>query len=116
MTLRVELDRLAKLGATLQGLADEAGGLRTGSSADLSMFAPGGAEPAVVEAASIAHDLVDSVLVSAVKERLSETGEIMVNVGNEYREADEAKVSEGTVATIYSHATGDWDVPEALKP
>ena len=49
---------------------------------------------------------------SAIKERLGETGDVMQNVANEYRDADEALVSVQTVATIYTHATGDWDVPE----
>lgn len=72
-------------------------------------------EPAVLEASNIAHDLVDSALVDAVKERLGETGDVMIDVANEYREADQRTISEGTVMTIYSNATEDWDVPEAPK-
>jgi nucleoid-associated protein YgaU len=109
--LHVEMDRLAGLGPVLQGLADEAADLRTGPSADPPVA--GGVEPAVAEASSIAHDLVDSVLVSAVKERLSETGEIMVNVANQYRTADASKTSLDTVMNTYSKATGNWTVPDA---
>jgi hypothetical protein len=112
MTLHVELDRLGGLGPILQGLAGEAGALRTGPAAGPYLSTPGGMEPAVLEAASIAHELVDTTLVAALRERLSETGEIMVNVANEYRTADEATVSVHTVATIYTNATGEWDVPE----
>ncbi|HEY9305277.1 MAG TPA: hypothetical protein VIO95_13385 [Mycobacterium sp.] len=113
--LRVELDRLAGLGPILRGLADEAASLRTGPSAGPYLSVPGGMEPAVLEASSIAHDLVDTTLVTTVKDRLSETGQIMVDVANQYRSADEATTKLTTVMTTYSNATGTWDVPEAPK-
>jgi hypothetical protein len=113
--LNVELDRLSGLGPVLQGLAGEAAGLRTGPAAGPYMSAPGGMEPAVLEASSIAHDLVDTVLVSSVKNRLSETGQIMVDVANEYRKADQAKTDLSVVATTYTNATGDWTVPGMPK-
>jgi LysM repeat protein len=109
-TLRVELERLAGLGPTLQGLADEAGRLNS----HLPMCPTGGMEPSVLEASEIARDLVDSTLVSALKERLSETGEIMVNVANQFRNADD-EVLEVAMET-YTDATGDWIVPDAPKP
>jgi hypothetical protein len=90
--LRVELDRLAGLGLTLQGLTNEAASLRTGRSAGMSCPdpMPGGVEPAVGEASSIAGELVDTMLVNAVENRLSETAQIMVDVANQYRDADQA--------------------------
>jgi hypothetical protein len=115
MTLHVELDRLASLGPILQGLSGEAAGLRTGPSAGPYWTGPGGLEPAVAEASSIASALVDTALVNAVKERLSETGEIMVNVANTFRNADEGEVSVSDVMDDYTKATGDWDVPEAPR-
>jgi nucleoid-associated protein YgaU len=106
--LHVELDRLAGLAPTLQGLADEAAQL----SSDLPMCPiPGAMQPAVLEASEIARDIVDSALVSALKERLSETGEIMVNVANQFRNADDPELEEA--AATYMKATGDWLVPEA---
>ena len=116
MTLHVEMDTLARLGPILEGLADDAAKLNS----DLPMCpVPGRMQPAVLEAAEIARDLVDSALVSALKERLSETGEIMVNVAKEYRTADEPETGLDTtpvtlesVTAIYLRATGDWDVPE----
>jgi hypothetical protein len=119
MTLHVEMDRLAHLGPTLQKLAGEAGRLNS----NLPMCPiPGQMEPAVLEASEIARDVVDSALVSALKERLSETGEVMVNVANEYRHADEPKTGLDTspvtlesVMAVYTNATGDWVVPEAPK-
>jgi hypothetical protein len=114
-TLRVDLDRLAGLGPVLQSLATEAGSLRTGPSAGPYASVPGGMEPAVLEASSIANDLVDTAMVSAVKTRLSETGDLMVDVANQYRNADEATTSLATVMATYTNATGTWDVPEVPK-
>jgi hypothetical protein len=113
MTLHVEMDRLAGLGPVLQGLAGEAALLRTGPSAGPYLSAPGGMEPAVLEASSIANDLVDSALVAAVKERLSETGEVMVNVASQFRNGDDEAL-EVAMAT-YTDATGGWDVPEVPR-
>jgi hypothetical protein len=113
MTLRADLDRLAGLGPTLQGLAGEAALLRTGPSAGPYLSVPGGMEPAVLEASSIANDLVDTTLVKALKERLSETGEIMVNVANQFRNADEEALE--VAMDTYTDATGDWVVPEVPR-
>jgi hypothetical protein len=100
------MDRLAGLGPILQGLAGEASQL--GPSAP---FCPvQGIEPAVSEAVDIAQDLVDTTLLAALKERLSETGEIMVNVANQYRTADDEALEVAT--QTYTEATGDWVVPE----
>ncbi|WP_301124196.1 hypothetical protein [Mycolicibacterium fortuitum] len=125
MTLKVELDRLHRLGSVLRGLADEAGGLKTGFAyssppaistgvplQDAVYNASRSVPTSVTEALAINRDLIDTTLVSAIKERLGETGEVMGNVANEYRDADEGLVSVQTVATIYTHATGDWDVFE----
>jgi hypothetical protein len=98
------------LGPVLQGLAEEAGGL----SSDLPMCPiPGAMEPAVLEASEIARDIVDSALVSALKERLSETGEVMVNVANQFRNGDDRALE--VAMDTYTDATGDWVVPEVPK-
>jgi hypothetical protein len=109
MTLHAELDRLAGLGPTLQGLAGEAG--RLGPSAPFCAVL--GTEPAVLEALDIARDLVDSALLDALKERLSETGEIMVNVANQFRNADDEALE--VAMETYTEATGDWIVPEVPR-
>lgn len=107
MTMHVEMDRLAGLGPVLQGLAEEAGQLNS----DLPMCPiPGAMEPAVLEASEIARDIVDSALVNALKERLSETGEIMVNVANQFRNGDDEALE--VAMETYTDATGDWVVPE----
>jgi hypothetical protein len=113
MTLRADLDQLAGLGPVLEGLAGEAALLRTGPSAGPYLSVPGGMEPAVLEASSIANDLVDTTLVNALKERLSETGEIMVNVANQFRNADEEALE--VAMDTYTEATGDWVVPEVAQ-
>ncbi|WP_396911741.1 hypothetical protein [Mycolicibacterium sp.] len=129
MTLKADLERLHRLGSVLHGLADEAGGLSTSFTystppsistgvplQDAFYNASRSVPTSVTEALAINRDLVDTTLVSAVKERLGETGDVMQNVANEYRDADEALVSLPTVAAIYTHATGDWDVPEVGTP
>lgn len=113
--LRVELDRLAGLGLNLHSLANEAARLRTGPSAGPCLSLPGDMEPAVLEACGIAHELVDTTLVTSLKDRLSETGQIMMDVANQYRNADEATTSLHTVMVDYTNATGTWDVPEVPK-
>jgi hypothetical protein len=109
MTLHVEMDRLAGLGAILHGLAGEA--QRLGPSAPSLLMQ--GVEPAVSEAVDVAQDVVDSALLTALKERLSETGEIMVNVANQYRNADDEALELAT--DTYTDATGDWLVPEVPR-
>ena len=112
---RVELDRLAGLGPKLQDLAQQAASLRTGPSAGPYWSMPGDMEPAVLEASSIAYDLVDTTLMTSVKDRLSETGKIMVDVAKQYRDADDPTTSLNTVMATYTNATGTWDVPEVPK-
>jgi hypothetical protein len=113
VTLHVEMDHLAGLGPVLVGLAGEAAALRTGPSAGPYLSVPGGMEPAVLEASSIARDLVDTTLVAAVKERLSETGQIMINVASQFRNGDDEALE--VAMNTYTDATGDWDVPEAPR-
>ncbi len=48
-----------------------------------------------------------------MKERLSETGEIMVNVANQFRNGDDEALE--VAMTTYTDATGGWDVPEVPR-
>ncbi|MHC9292343.1 hypothetical protein ACRCUN_07720 [Mycobacterium sp. LTG2003] len=108
--LQVEMDRLASLAPTLEELAREAADLRSCPAGFGSLAAAiGGGEPAVIVACSIATNLVDSALAAALKERLSETGEIMRNVAAQFRDAD--YLSPEQAMAFYTSATGDWDVP-----
>lgn len=108
MTLRADLERLHGLGPVLQGLADEAESLRTNF---YPMCTIGGPQPSVTEAMSISSQLVDATLVDALRERLSETGEIMMNVAAQFRQAEDAG-ADAEVASTLTDATGAWDVPE----
>ena len=121
-TLRVEMDRLAGLARELYGLADEAGGLNLAhaasnplallTAAQSAMTTMGKSVPtAVTEAFSINHDLVEGEMVPAVKERLHETGKVLEDTANRFRDADEVKVSLGTAMSTYTNATGEWNVP-----
>ncbi|MDT2004644.1 hypothetical protein FXW78_07705 [Rhodococcus opacus] len=105
-TLKADLDELEKLGGTLHGLADEASGLRTGPAAGPFMSSVGGVMSSVIEAAGISADLVDGALVPAIKERLGETGDVMIHVAQEYRSQDESSADRFVAA--YTNATGDW--------
>lgn len=104
--LKADLDRLEQLGATLGSLAREAAALRTGPSAGPYSSVPGGMPSSVLEASSISGDLIDSALIDAITERLSETGEIMVNVAQQYRATEDATAT--AVGAAFTDATGDW--------
>ncbi len=104
--LKADLDRLETLGATLRSLAAEATALRTRVAAGAVCYAPEFVMPSVLEASSITTDLIDSALTAAIGERLSETGEIMGHVAQQYRATEEA--SAASVAAAFTDATGDW--------
>ncbi len=109
-TLKVDLDVLEGLGTKLHGLATEAGALRTGPAAGPFASPPGGIMSSVSEAASISYDLVDASLVAAIKERLGETGDVMVHVAQEYRNQDDSNADK--MIAVYNNATGDWSAQE----
>ncbi|WP_072804143.1 hypothetical protein [Rhodococcoides yunnanense] len=104
--LKADLDRLEQLGARLGSLAREAAALRTGPAAGPYSSVLGGMPTSVLEASSISGDLIDSALIDAIVERLSETGEIMVDVARQYRTTDDA--SAAAVGAAFTDATGDW--------
>lgn len=60
----------------------------------------------VLEASSIAADLVDGALVAALAERLGETGDVMGGIAAQYRNQEEANAEQ--VARVYLDATGEW--------
>ncbi|MFE5707494.1 hypothetical protein [Rhodococcus koreensis] len=105
-TLKADLEQLDKLGGTLRALADEAGGLRTGPAAGPFASTLGGVMSSVIEASGISADLVDAALVPAIKERLGETGDVMIHVAQEYRNQDESSADRFVAA--YTNATGEW--------
>ena len=110
VNLKADLEQLEKLGQVLHNLAAEAGVLKTGPAAGPYLSTPGGMMPSVLEASSISGDLVDRALVPAIKERLGETGDVMVNVAKEFKNQDQASADK--IIAIYSDATGDWSAQE----
>jgi hypothetical protein len=113
--LHVELDRLACLGQTVQSLAHEAESLRTGPSAGPYASMPGAVMPAILEASGIAHDLVDTALVTAVTNRLSQTSRTMADMARQYCSADDTISSVDAMTGSYTHALETWDVLAAPK-
>lgn len=112
-TFHADMQQLKGLSPTLGSLAIDADELRGELSGQAeSIFGqPNGAEPAVAEAQSIHEELVEALLLAAVKERLAETGEIMLRVAETYRAHDDDKRST-MASTAYTKATGEWDIPE----
>ncbi|MDI9917195.1 hypothetical protein [Rhodococcus sp. IEGM 1379] len=109
-TFTADVEELVMLGGVLHGLADEAGLLRVGPSAGPYMSGAGGVLQSLLEAASISSDLVEGALVPALKERLGETGDIMVNVAEKFRSRDEQAATD--LATTYTNATGTWNAQD----
>ena len=109
-TLKADLEQLEKLSQVLHGLANEAGALKVGPAAGPFVSTPDGIMPSVSAAAVISGDLVNRALVPAIKERLGETGDVMVNVAKEFKNQDEASAQQ--ITDIYSRATGDWSATE----
>ncbi|WP_446223952.1 hypothetical protein ACTWPB_01425 [Nocardia sp. IBHARD005] len=54
----------------------------------------------------ITTDLVRNTLLPAAKERLGETGDVMVNVATEYKNSDDSRAA--AIAATYGAATGEW--------
>lgn len=65
-----------------------------------------------LEASSISSELIDGVLVPSLTERLGETGDIMVNVAEQFRSRDEQSAAD--LATTYTDATGDWNTQDSI--
>lgn len=108
--VKADLDQLERLGKVLHALAGEAGALKTGAAAGPYLSTPGGMMPSVLAAAAISSDLIDGALVSAIKERLGETGDVMGYVAKQFRNQDQASADQ--IVSVYSNATGDWDAAE----
>ncbi|WP_067535986.1 hypothetical protein [Nocardia crassostreae] len=108
MTFKADLEILGKLGTTLHGLAQEAAQAKPKEAES-----PAPDEPLLsgVAAGQIMVDLVDNSLIPAAKERLSETGDVMINAVSEFASAEESSVDR--FVTLYNQATGDWTVEGA---
>jgi hypothetical protein len=103
VTLQADLDQLRSVGGYLQGLGAEVTALKFGpmmtgtDSAALKTFGA---------MTRIQYDVLNTTLIPSCSERLSETGDIMINVADKFKNADESKVLD--VASTFTKATGTW--------
>ena len=104
-TLKVDLDVLQDLGRRVNALGEEADGFRIGMGTAIR----GDGMPSVRTAIEISHQIVDAALIPAIKERLTETGDVMVNIANEYKDQDERNAE--LMVSAYRNAIGDWTAP-----
>lgn len=112
MTLQADLDHLRSLGRELYDLAGEAKNLSMTSGQGMAALpARPPWEKAFNEASTIARDIVDGALIPGIRERLSETGDVMINVAQQFAAGDNP--NEHDVASTYTNATGEWAVDEA---
>jgi hypothetical protein len=103
VTLQADLDQLRSVGGYLRGLAVEVTGLRFGP----SMMSTDSAALKTVGAMNhIQYDVLNTTLIPSCSERLSETGDIMINVADKFKNADESMVLQ--VADTLTKATGNW--------
>lgn len=104
--LIVDLEMLGVLQGTVSGLTGEASALRVGPAGGPFVSGTGGVPGAVLTASEVSAALVDGALLSSVRERLSETAEIIGHIAAEYRTRDEAASAD--LAARFSAATGEW--------
>jgi hypothetical protein len=104
-TLRVDLDVLQELARTVSALGEAADGFKIGMGTAIR----GDVMPSVRTAIEISNQIVDSSLIPAIKERLTETGEVMVNIATEYKDQDERNAE--LMVSAYRNAIGDWTAP-----
>jgi hypothetical protein len=103
VTLQADLDQLRSVGGFLQGLGAEVTALKFGP----SMMSTDSAALKTVGAMNhIQYDVLNTTLIPSCSERLSETGDIMINVADKFKNADESKLLD--VASTFSKATGNW--------
>ncbi|MFI6869225.1 hypothetical protein [Nocardia sp. NPDC050406] len=105
MTFKTDLEILGNLGNTLHGLAAEAANAKPKNAATVWLD-----EPLLsgVAAAQIMTELIDNALIPTAKERLSETGDVMINAAKQFANMDESAAD--AFVDLYRKATGDWTV------
>lgn len=103
MTLQADLDQLRSVGGFLQGLGLEVTGMKFGP---MMMGTDSAALKTVGAMQRIQYDVLNTTLIPTCSERLSETGDIMINCADKFKNADEGKVVD--VANTFTKATGTW--------
>ncbi len=107
-TLRADLEYLTQLGGKLHELAGKVDG--PFGEFDTRLAQPGGRLSSVQEASDINDQIIDRMLCPALRERLSEVGDVMISIANEYRDKDDSAAE--AVATALKNAAGVWTSEE----
>jgi hypothetical protein len=103
VTLQADLDQLRSVGGYLQGLGREVTALKFGPS---MMGTDSAALKTVGAMNNIQYSVLNTTLIPSCSERLSETGDIMINVADQFKNADEGRILD--VASTLTKATGTW--------
>ncbi|MEV4237992.1 hypothetical protein AB0J47_22760 [Nocardia sp. NPDC049737] len=102
-TFKADLEQLGKLGTTLHNLAREAEGAKPKRTAEVG-------SPEQLQSVGagllLESEQLLGVLIPTLKERLSETGDVMANVAQQFKDADESNA--GNIMDLYRKSTGDW--------
>ncbi|WP_280449680.1 hypothetical protein [Nocardia brasiliensis] len=104
-TFKADLEILEKLGSQLHDLAGDAAAVKP---ATTPASGSGKGLVSCTAAEEITRDLVQGALMAAVKERLTETGDVMTLLAKEYKDKDDSFAN--TLVDLYRNATGDWSV------
>ncbi|QIS10598.1 hypothetical protein [Nocardia arthritidis] len=103
MSLRTDLDIIAKLASTLHDLAGQAAGVKADNAPD-----PNADSPILSgrTAGEITRDLITNSLIPTAKERLNETGDVMSQAATQFQNMDDSAADQ--FIAMYNGATGDW--------
>ncbi|WP_142282771.1 hypothetical protein [Mycobacterium aquaticum] len=103
MTLKADLDQMRTVAGHLATLGAEVTGLKFGP---MMMGTDSAALQSVGAMQHIQYDVLNTTLIPSFSERLSETGEIMVNCADKFKNADDTKTLD--MVTMFTNATGNW--------
>ena len=104
-TFKADLEQLGKLGTTLHDLARAAEGVKPKRTAEVAS-----AEQlqSVGAGLLLENEQLLGVLIPTLGERLSETGAVMTNVAQQFKDTDESNAAD--IMDLYRKSTGDWTV------
>lgn len=103
MGLKADLDQMRAVGGQLQGLGREVTGLKFGP---MMMGTDSAALKSVGAMQTIQYDVLNTTLIPTCSERLSETGDIMINIADSFQQGDESQTMD--VVHTFNAATGTW--------
>lgn len=106
MGLKADLDQMRTVGGQLQGLGREVTGLKFGP---MMIGTDSAALKSVGAMQSIQYSVLNTTLIPTCSERLSETGDIMINIADSFQQGDESKIMD--VVHTFNKATGTWGEP-----